>query len=184
MDTLSHFILALLAGLAMGLHRKHKLSLIVFISFCSILIDLDHFLLSLGYATQCCPFHNIFIVFLIPLTLFLISYYLERNSPSDKFQVFFLLLTVMLTGHLIADMVGRPVQIFYPVSDMMVSIPKVDIQATPDFPSSIVNSHGIGMAIYAVIIFIGVFIHDILYHQRRKHLNFRDALQHAIGDWL
>jgi len=184
MDTLSHFILALLAGLAMDLHRKHRLSLIVFISFCSVLIDLDHFLVPWGYAMQYRSFHNIFIVFLIPCTLFLISYYFERNTRSDKFQIFFLLLTVMLTGHLIADMIQGPVQIFHPVSDMEVSVPQLDIQATDDFISPIVNSYGVGMAVYALIIFVGVFIHDILYHQRRKRLNSRDALRHAIRDWF
>ncbi len=183
MDLLSHFILALLAGLAVGLHRKHRLSLIVFISFCSVLIDLDHFLVPLGYASQHRSFHNVFVVFFLPLSLFLVSYLLERNSRSDRFQTFFLLLTVMLTGHVIFDMTG-PVQIFYPLSDMKISLPKVNVQATDDFYSTIVNSAGIGLALYALIVFLGALLHDTLYHKKHKHLSSGNALQHAIRDFF
>ncbi len=58
----------------------------------------------------------------------------------------------MLTRHVIFDMTG-PVQIFYPVSDMKVSIPKINIQSTDDFASGIVQFTGVGMAIYALILF-------------------------------
>ncbi|MEA3254748.1 MAG: metal-dependent hydrolase [Candidatus Altiarchaeota archaeon] len=184
MDSLSHFILAVLAGLALGLHRKHRIHLIVFISFCSVLIDLDHFLVPLGYASQYRSFHNVFVVFFLPFSLFLLSCFLERNGSSDRFQVFFLLLTVMLIGHVIADMIDGPVQIFYPVSDVGVSVPNVDIQATSDFISPIVNSHGLGLAIYAVVIFVGVFIHVVLFHMRRKRLSLGDALRHVVRDWF
>ncbi len=183
MDLLSHFILALLAGLAMGLHRKHRLSLIVFISFCSILIDLDHFLVPLGYASQYRSFHNVFVVFFLPLTLFLLSYLLERKTQSNRFQTFFLLLTVMLTGHVIFDLTG-PVQIFYPLSDMKVSIPKVNVQVTDDLPWAIVQPAGVGLALYALIVFLGALLHDTLYHKKHKHLSSRDALHYALRDFF
>ena len=184
MDTLFHFVFAILAGLAFGLHRKHRLSLIIFTGFCSILIDLDHFLVPLGYATQYRSFHNIFIIFVIPCILFLIFHYLERNRASDKFQIFFLLLMVMLIGHVIADMFYSSVQILYPLSDRAFSLPDVTIQATDKFSSPVVAPQGIGIAIYGITIFIGTFIHDILYHQKHNHVNLETALRSAIKDWF
>ena len=81
-------MLALLAGLAMGLHRRHKVSYVALVSLVSVFIDLDHFLVPLGYETDYRSMHNIFVAILIPLGLFFISYRLEKVSGSDKYQTF------------------------------------------------------------------------------------------------
>jgi len=184
MDSLAHFILALLAGMAMGLHRKHKVTYIAFISFLAVLIDLDHFLVPLGYETVYRSLHNVYITILAPSLLFLAAYYFERNTPSDRYQTFFLILTVMLAGHVIADMIYGPVKIFYPLDDRDVSLPHIDIQATNEFTSEIIGPIGIGMTTYAVIIFLGALAHDTLYHMRRKCLSGRDALKHTLKDFF
>ena len=184
MDTLSHFILALLAGLAMGLHRRHKVTYIAAISFLAVLIDLDHFLVPLGIGTVYRSMHNVYITMIAPFSLFLAAYYLERKNESDRYQTFFLLLTVMLTGHLIADMIFGPVMIFYPLSYMSISVPNIDIQATSKFASQIVGPYGIGMTAYAIVIFIGAMIHDTLFHMKRKTMRPHEALMHSLRDFF
>ncbi len=184
MDTLSHFILGFLGGLAMGLHRKHKVTYIAFISFLAVLIDLDHFLVPLGYGTEYRSMHTVYITILMPLLLFFISAYLERGKQTARFQTFFLLLTVMLSGHVIADMIYGPVKILYPFSSQGYTIPKIDIQATSDFQSQIIGPTGIGMAAYAILIFIGAMIHDTIYHMKKKGLGFKAALTHSVKDFV
>jgi|WetSurMetagenome_2_1015567.scaffolds.fasta_scaffold64841_3 hypothetical protein len=184
MDSLSHFIFSVLAGMAVGLHKKHKLRYVVFIASLAVLLDLDHFLVPLGYLTEHRSMHTVYFAILAPAVLFLISYYYERNTGKDRYQTFFLLLGIMLTGHLIADMIEGPVKIFYPLSSMNINLPKVNIQATKDFQSTIVGQYGIGLAAYTVIIFLGALIHDTLWHARRDKLGFRNALRKSVTDYF
>ncbi len=182
MDSLAHFILALIAGMAMGLHRKHKVTYIAFISFLAVLIDLDHFLVPLGYTTVYRSMHNVYVTMIAPFALFIASYHFEKNTRSDRWQTFFLLLGVMLTGHVIADMIYGPVKIFYPLDDRDVYLPNIDIQATSDFTSEVIGPIGIGMTAYAVIIFFGSVVHDTLYHMRHNGLQVREAFRRSLSD--
>lgn len=184
MDTLSHFVLAVFAGLVVCLHRERGLGLVVFAGFCSVLIDLDHFLVPLGFTGEYRLFHNVFFVFLLPCVLFLVSFFFGRGSFFGRLWVFFLLLCVMLSTHVVCDMVGECVPLFYPVWGGGVSLPDVDVQATGDFDSTVVDSHGICLAVYALIVFIGVFVYDTFYHLRHKRLGLGDALRCALGEWL
>ena len=184
MDSLSHFIFSVLAGMAVGLHKKHKLRYVIFISFLAVLIDLDHFLVPLGYQTEYRSMHNVYFAILAPAILFFASYYFERNTEKDRFKTFFLLLGIMLTGHLIADMIEGPVKIFYPLSEAKISLPRMNIQATKDFQSTIVGQYGIGLAAYAIVIFTGALVHDILWHARREKKGFRDALNRSVRDYF
>jgi lysylphosphatidylglycerol synthetase-like protein (DUF2156 family) len=184
MDTLSHFTLALLAGMAVGLHRKHRLRYVIFISLLSVLIDLDHFLVPMGYSTEYRSMHSIWIAVLIPLLLFTAAHILERKSGKDGWQTFFLLMMIMLTGHLVTDMIGGPVKIFYPVSEKQISLPKVNVQATDRFTSTIANNTGLGIAIYACIIFSGAIVHDVIWHSKRDKKGSRDALKRTFQDYF
>jgi membrane-bound metal-dependent hydrolase YbcI (DUF457 family) len=184
MDSLSHFIFSVLAGMAVGLHKKHKLRYVLFISFLAVLIDLDHFLVPLGYQTEYRSMHNVYYAILAPVILFFVSYYYERNAKKDRFQTFFLLLGIMLTGHLIADMIEGPVKIFYPLSEIEISLPYVNIQSTKDFQSTIVGQYGIGLAAYAFIIFSGAMIHDTLWHARRDKTGLMEAFRKSVTDYF
>jgi hypothetical protein len=184
MDSLSHLIFSILAGMAVGLHKKHKLRYVVFISFLAVLLDLDHFLVPLGYQTEYRSMHNIYIVIFAPIILFVISYRYERKTGSDRFQTFFLLLGIMLAGHLIVDSIEGPVKIFYPFSNASIHLPHVNIQATKDFSSPIITPYAIGLAAYAAVIFLGALIHDTLWHARRENKGLKDALKHAIRDYF
>ena len=90
----------------------------------------------------------------------------------------------MLTGHLIADMVYGPVKILYPLSEQNINLPKVDIEATDLFTSQIIGPMGIGMTLYAAIIFAGAMVHDTLYYRNMKGLKTRNALKTAVKDFF
>jgi lysylphosphatidylglycerol synthetase-like protein (DUF2156 family) len=184
MDTLSHYTLALLAGMAVGLHRKHRLRYVIFISLISVLIDLDHFLVLLGFEHEYRSMHTVWVATLLPLGLFFVSYAIERGSGQDRWQTFFLLMTILLTGHVVTDMIGGPVKIFYPYSQMKVNLPNINIQASSRFMSTIVSNTGIGIAIYGMIVFSGALVHDILWHSRREKKGFRDALNRSVKDYF
>ena len=184
MDSLSHFIFSVLAGMAVGLHKKHKLRYVIFISFFAVLIDLDHFMVPLGLQTEYRSMHTVYFAILAPAILFFASYYYERNTEKDRFQTFFLLLGIMLSGHLIADMIEGPVKIFYPLSDAKITLPHVNIQATKDFQSTIVGQYGIGLAAYAIVIFSGALLHDTLWHERRDKNGFTNAIKRSVRDYL
>jgi hypothetical protein len=184
MDTLSHFIFSVLGGMAVGLHKKHKLRYVVFISLLAVLIDLDHFLVPWGNILERRSMHTIYFAILAPAILFLASRHYERHTEKDRFQTFFLLLGIMLTGHLIADMIEGPVKIFYPLSNANITLPKVNIQATKDFQSTIVGQYGIGLAAYAIIIFSGALLHDTLWHARRDKSGYKNALHKSITDYF
>lgn len=183
MDSLSHFALSLIGGLAMGLHRKHKFTYLLGISFLSVLIDVDHFIYLYGLASEVRIFHNIYFAVLLPFTLFVLSTYLERNTESIRYQTFFLLMTLMLSGHLIADMVQGPVKIFYPLSEFSIMMPAFEISVTEN-NWGIVLPAGLGLASYAILIMAGAMVHDTIYHKKHLALSTKDALKYSIRDYF
>jgi len=183
MDSLAHFMLALLAGLAVGLHRKHKVSYIALIALFAVLIDLDHFLVGLGYETEYRSMHNIFVAILTPLLLFLIACYFEKGTGTDRFQTFFLLLTLMLASHVLADMVGGPgVKLFYPYGQTSYALP--DYQLALPNGWQIIGRDGIYLTIYTVLIFAGALIHDALYYEEHKGMGTAKAIKKTVKDLI
>ncbi|NOQ38242.1 hypothetical protein GQ472_05115 [archaeon] len=178
MDTLFHFIFSIIVGLAIGIHRKHRISVLVMLAFLSILVDIDHFLGLSSRGT----FHNVFFVFFVPLTLFLVFYVYEERK-SIKFQTYSLILLVMLTGHLVSDMLrGGVVKLFYPFSSVSYSFPEYTVVATSDFFSPVVSSDGLILLVYSFILFSAVFIEDFIYHFEKKHESFKKALSGVVKD--
>lgn len=161
MDTLFHFIFALMGGMAVGFFRKYSINLIIFASFTSILIDLDHFLVPLKLASSYTLLHNIFIVFFLPLFLFLLARYYEDTIHPTKLQTFFLLMMIMLTGHVIADMFCGPIMLLYPLDNTGLMIPDIEIMLTNSFSSPVIGNGGIAIAMYALVILFGIFIDQI-----------------------
>ena len=154
MDTLFHFVFALVGGyiLVKGLGVKYRLSILIFLSLSSLFIDLDHLMTHLGMYDGL-KLHNLFIV-LIPILLFFIF----RN-------IYLVVFSVMLFGHLIADMIygiyGVP--LFYPFSEATYLIPKsweIYFNNNPTMP--LVSTAGIAILIYFTVISVIIFIPYLL----------------------
>jgi len=126
--------------------------------------------------------HNIFIAILLPLFLFGLSWYLERKTSSFKYQTFFLLLTIMLTGHIIADLVEDPVKLFYPFNLTDYALPSI-VVALPN-GWEIVGRDGVYLTIYGVVIFIGALIHDALYYEEKENMKTAKAIKETVGDYF
>jgi len=178
MDTLFHFIFSIIVGLAIGMHRKHKISILVMLAFLSILVDVDHFLGLSSRGT----FHNVFFVFFVPILLFFIFYAYEERK-SIKLQTYSLILLVMLTGHLVSDMLhGSAVKLFYPFSNTLYTFPQYTILATSDFFSPIVSGDGLMLLVYSLILLSAVFVEDFIYHFEKKHESVKKALSGVRKD--
>ena len=154
MDSLFHFVFALVGGYALvkGLGVKYNPYTLVLLSLSSLLIDLDHLSVFIGLS-ESLKLHNIFIA-LIPL----LAYIIYRN-------IYFIVFTVMLLGHLIADTVqgiyGIP--LFYPLTKTTYLIPKKwEIYLGGDPTSPIVSTFGIGITLYFGLILLIIIIPHLL----------------------
>lgn len=154
MDTLFHFIFALVGGyvLVKGLGIRYHLSILIFLSISSLLIDLDHLMTYLG-VYEGLKLHNLLIV-LIPVVLFFIFR-----------DIYFAVFSVMLFGHLIADMIygiyGVP--LFYPFSKATYLIPRQwEIYFSNDPTMPLVSTAGIAILIYLAVISLIVSIPYLL----------------------
>lgn len=173
MDTLYHFIFSIIVGLAVGIHIKHRFRVLAGLAFVSVLVDIDHFLGLSSRGT----FHNIFIMFLIPIILFFVAYAYE-NKESIKYQTYSLILLVMLMGHLVSDiMYGGAVKLFYPLSDTLYRAPEAVLLATTEFYSPIISGDGIILLIYGIILLSAVFVEDFIYIFEQKHKSMKKTLK-------
>ncbi|MCK5334342.1 MAG: metal-dependent hydrolase [Candidatus Aenigmarchaeota archaeon] len=177
MDTLFHFIFSFIAGMAV-FRGKHKVSVIATIALLSILVDIDHFFGLSARGT----FHNVFIVFLVPLVAFITAYFYEKKK-SIKLQTYALLLMVMLLGHVTADtFYGGGVMLLYPLSETSFEAPGFLVTITDTFHSPIVSRDGVALAIYAIILLLAVFVEDFIYFFEKKNQKIRDAIKSAKDD--
>lgn len=154
MDTLFHFVFALVGGyvLVKGLGIRFNPKILVLLSLLSLLIDMDHLMVFMGLS-KTLRLHNLFVV-CIPIFLFFIFR-----------TIYFPIFSVMLFGHLIADMVQGiyGVPLFYPFSETMYLIPKNwEIYLGGDPTSPIVSTFGIGIAVYFGLIFLIISISYLL----------------------
>lgn len=183
MDSLSHVTLALFGGL--GLRLKNRgLLYVSSLSIFSAMIDVDHLFVPLGLSTEFRTLHNVYLMVLLPLLMFLVSLIRERKTESDRYQTFFLTLLVMLSGHLVFDMVYTYVMIFYPLSDAYYGVPRLDLQLTEEFKSGIVQPIGIALLIYAGIVIAGGLLHGTLHHMKHVKKPVQRAFRAALRDYL
>lgn len=177
MDTLFHFFFSLMAGMAVFRgERKHKP--IILLALLSVLIDMDHFFGMDARGT----FHNIFIILLIPLIAFF-TFYTYEGKKSIRLQTCALILLVMLTGHVTADMFyGGEVKLFYPFSSEDFPVPKFEILTANQFYSPLISRDGIALAIYFIIMLLAFFVEDLLYLRNRQRIfRERQNLKKAIN---
>ena len=178
MDTLFHFIFSIIVGLSINTRITHKLRTLIAIAFLSILVDIDHFMGAGSRGT----FHNIFFVLFLPFLMLLI-FYVYENKKSIKLQTYSLLLLVMLTGHVVGDMmVGGTVKLLYPFSNTMYAFPQHTILATSEFYSPVVSGDGLMLLVYSAILLSATFIEDFIYFFEKKHEQVKTALMNAKTD--
>ena len=146
MDALFHFVFALVGGyiLVKGLGGKYKLTVLVFLSVLSILIDIDHFI-----GVKIPIFHNIFLAIILPSILLLILYFYKKEWTELHIYIFVFI--IMLFGHLLADMIigmyGIP--LFYPLSNTLYMIPRSwEVYLGNGYSRPLASTTGIAMAIY------------------------------------
>ena len=154
MDSLFHFILAILACMAVGLHRKHGFRVIIAVSLIAVLIDVDHFIF--GGRTL---LHNIWFIALVPIILFFVAYWYEhRKKPRViKWQSYILLLLVVLVSHAMADL--------FQGGKLMI----------PNTPYPIISTTGVAFLIGFVVILSAHFIEDFIYFVDKKHNSIKTA---------
>jgi len=176
MDTLFHFMIALFGGLALNVRKSYPMRFIFAAALLSIFIDVDHFIFAYKRT-----FHTLFTAVFIPATLFYLAY-LYEDKREITLQSFFLVLIVMLTGHLLMDMAysTEGLMLLSPLSSTFYALPKIDIMATSGFYSPIASTPGIALAIYGLIIYIGLFIEDFIYFFEEKHEKARKAVSDAL----
>ncbi len=195
MDSLFHFIFSIIAGMAIGIHQKHKLNALFVLAFSAVIIDIDHIFGMEARGTL----HNIFVVVFLPLAAFLFFFRYENRlfnksrRKSIKLQTYSLLLFVMLAGHVAADTFYEgEVKFFYPLSAKAVKAPNFAMTIDNLFPqlsyltpypwAKIISTDGIALLVYAVIIMFGAFAEDFIYFFEKKHESFRRSLKDAIAD--
>ncbi len=176
MDTLFHFMIALFGGLALNTRKNYSVFFIFSAALLSIFIDADHFIFAYKRT-----FHTLITAVFIPMALFYLSYLYEEKR-SIKLQSFFLVVLVMLMGHLLTDMAYSPegLMLFSPLSSTFYALPKVSIMATSDFYSPLASTQGISLAIYGALIYLGLFIEDFIYFFEEKHEKARKAISDAL----
>ena len=143
--------------------------------------------------------HNIFVVALLPLAVFLFFFHYENKffnkskRKSIKLQTYSLLLLVMLVGHVAADTFYEgEVKFFYPLSMKTIKAPNFTAAIDSLFPqfsylmpypwAKIISTDGIALLVYAVIIMFGAFAEDFIYFFEKKHESFRRSLKDVIAD--
>lgn len=197
MDSLFHLVFSVIAGLAINIHQKHKLNVLIGIALLSVAIDADHFF---GFEARG-ALHSAFVTFFLPIALFLFFYKYENRlfaqgyhrTKSIKYQTYALLLLVMLMGHIVGDLFYEgQVKFFYPFSNEEFSIPPIRMtveQAIPPLTTftpypwgSIVSRDGIALLLYAMILFSAAFIEDFIFFFERKGEGFRKSVRDSVHD--
>ncbi len=176
MDSLFHFMLAIIAGMAVGLHKKHSFRTIVLIAFAAVIIDVDHFMFG-GRSL----FHNVWFIFALPILTFLLAYKYEKKSI--KWQSYSLILLAVLTSHLVADLFSEgSIMLFWPFSMTAYVIPAAAVFSLPATPYTIIGQNGIALTIGAAIILLTHFVEDFIYFFRKKHFGLKKTIKRLKGE--
>ena len=162
MDTLFHFIFPLFALMIARIKFKHRIPVALGMAASAALIDVDHFWIFVPRAT----FHNIFFTLLLPLSIFALALVFEKKGTYIK--NISLTLALVWFSHPLADVfTGQaPVRLLYPLSNaefwfnsFRVASP---IVMNNGFVPSVVDSGGIGLLIYFVMVLSVIFVEDFV----------------------
>ncbi|MFH1257487.1 MAG: metal-dependent hydrolase [Candidatus Micrarchaeota archaeon] len=186
MDSLFHFVFSVIGALALDLHKKHRMWFVFAAAAFAVAIDFDHFFnIDPNYAK---PLHNIFFVVLVPLILFYFSYRLERNRKprSTLMQQFWLVVMVMLVGHLIMDMfysIDYRILLFYPLSYASYSFADLPLP-TPLMKYDFITSQGVALLVYFVVLMTILLVEDFIKWHEEKHENVKRSINDVVKDFF
>ncbi len=126
MSPIIHLTVSMLAVIYMNPGFKKRYLFIIIMM--GVLPDLDHFLNIEASGVPVAYFHNIILLLFFPLILFLLFAMFEVGGYSSKCTRFFLALLIVLTGHLVMDLVAGNVIIFQASPDLIqFSLPQKDL---------------------------------------------------------
>lgn len=147
MDPVFHFFISFFGGYVIlaEVYKKVSMKDLLILSFLSVVIEVDHLL-----PVSVHVLHNIFTV----LIVLLIAVFLLK----DRMKVYGYVLSVMLIGHLLFDMVEESeVALFFPFSRTAYVIPQNwGIMLTPTW--YLADNFGIVITIYAIVVFLAVLL--------------------------
>ena len=108
MSPFVHFFLSLLVALSMNLKYERKYLVILFLGFMGVLPDIDHLFPLQISGTEVYIFHNLNFLVLLPLALLLFICMFEsfKGGHSSKYQRFAFAMLIILSGHLVLDIVA------------------------------------------------------------------------------
>ena len=104
-----HFLISIGIGFALEIKSPRKNLNILLFGIIGTLPDLDHFLPQLGSTGI---FHSTLMLGVLPLAFFMAAHMLEThfNEASSKYQRFFIGVIIVLSSHLILDLIaGRSI---------------------------------------------------------------------------
>jgi hypothetical protein len=145
MDPVFHFFISFAGGyiILAELYKKVNWRDLLVLSFLSVVIEVDHLL-----PVRVHVLHNIFtLLIVVAISLFLLK---------GRMKIYGCVLSVMLFGHLLFDMVGdSELLLFFPFSRTACVIPQSwGIVLTPT--SYLVDNFGIAITIYFIAVFMAV----------------------------
>ncbi|MDY6762006.1 MAG: metal-dependent hydrolase [Candidatus Nanohaloarchaea archaeon] len=182
MDSLFHFVFAFIAGMAVNVRLDHRPLWVVLVAFSAVLIDIDHLLFLAGALPYKRAFHSFLVVGLLPAALFYASYRYERGSESIRYQSLSLLLFVMLTGHVVADLFNEgAVPLLYPLSSLLVTLPQ-GLEATVLQEGwHVVTPESVSLALYGAIIGAAYYTEELIYFFEQQHETVETAVKDAFS---
>jgi hypothetical protein len=186
MDSLFHFVFSIISALAVDLHKKHKMFFVFAAAAFAVAIDFDHFFHIDPFNMK--PLHNLLFIIGVPLLLFYFSYRLERNRKprTTVMRQFWLVVMIMLVGHLITDMFYSPdyrIMLFYPFSYQSYSFADLPL-ATPFTKYDFITSQGVALLVYFVILMSILFIEDFVKWHEEKHENVKRSINDVVKDFF
>jgi hypothetical protein len=148
MDALFHLVIAITGGylLACAMRLKKPALGIILLSFASMIPDLEHLTEYVGINWSI-VLHSIFIV-LIPLSIY--AFLIIANKWKNR-RNYLLILSVMLSGHLIMDTVAgmNGIELFYPLSRRSYLMPESwEAYLFNDRDKPLASTYAIGLALY------------------------------------
>ncbi|MFC2154418.1 metal-dependent hydrolase [Candidatus Altiarchaeota archaeon] len=161
MDLLLHFLMSLIACVIINqsLRLNFRFRILFLYSLISILIDLDHLLLYVGFSIMevginTSVLHSVFFLFLVPLVIFLL---LRNFSSTSKWKaaVIAMIFWVMWVGHFLFDMIyGRyGIPLLYPLSNKLFTIPSsLEISLQTEFVHPLNSQASIALLLYLIAI--------------------------------
>lgn len=176
MDTLFHFVISFLAGMAVNTRLKFEPAVIAGLAASSVLIDLDHLVFMYPRAL-----HTVWIAAMLPLAGFYTAYRYERSSDSIKYQSVALVLMVMLLAHLTTDLFYEgSLRPFYPALNLLVEVPETWRLSFVQHNWELFTPESILMGLNAAIVAAVYYAENFIYFFEKRHENLKNAFTDTL----